>query len=421
VTSSERSAQVSRSKKARHIERMRVIYLAPHDLLIPRVDRQCTMSFAEALGQTGVDVEVVCFDMKLEFDEPTRDQDLYDVYGVQRTFKVITLPSRARQSGDGVSRTWRAVAHSSVVLWKLLADRRTRRGNVIYLRNYLIFPLLLTARRFSATRALLLFEVHAPPERSFQRWVLRRADGIISISGVLRDRLCELPSIDHARVLTAHQGVNLKLIEKIRLDRNTARARLGISAVGKFAVYTGKVYNGYREIDLLLETARRLPEDVQLLIVGGREDHVNVLRQRARQQGLDRVRFVGFVAPTEVFLYQMAADVLLSYYPGDIELNDYRSPGKLFEYMASRTPIIAADYASLREVLGEDAAAFVARDDPESLATEIVRLLRDPIRAERLAREAWHKVQDFTWDRRAERVLDFADRLSTSSPLGKAT
>jgi glycosyltransferase involved in cell wall biosynthesis len=393
----------------------RLIYLAPSDVLIPRVDRQCTMQFAEALARAGVDIEVVCLEVELEYDEPTRDRDLFDVYGIATRFKVTSLPSRGRQSRGGAGPVWRALSYSRYVLWDLFARRRVVGGpTILYLRNYLLALPFLAAKRLLRTRPILLFEVHVPPARSFQRWVLRHVDGIVAISGVLQSRLSENLGVDASRILVAHQGIKLELIESMRLERDEARARLGLSTTKTLAVYTGKVYDGYGEIDLLLQTARRLPDDVQLIIVGGREDHVHLLRERTRTEGPDNVRFIGFVPPSEAFHYQMAADMLLSYYPGNIDLNDFRSPGKLFEYMASGNPIVTADYPSLREVLGDDAAIFVERDNPDALARAVEQLVRDTATGARMARNAYDRVQEFTWQRRAEEVIAFADRLRSS-------
>ena len=109
----------------------------------------------------------------------------------------------------------------------------------------------------------------------------------------------------------------------------------------------------------------------------------------------------------------MVADVLILYYPSGLELNAYRSPGKLFSYMASGTPIVTVDIPVLREVLGDPPAAFVVRQDaPKELAREIGRVLDEPEVAHRVAREARRRVEEFTWDRRAERVINFVRTIT---------
>jgi glycosyltransferase involved in cell wall biosynthesis len=385
------------------------LYLAPSDVLIPRVDRQCIMRFCEALGALGLDVELISLNVRLDHDEPTRTRGLFDVYGIGTPFDIKILPSRTRQSL--ADRTighplWRLVAYSSYLAWKLLFSRNIRGDcTVIYFKNYLLTLPLLTLRRMLGGRVLLLFEAHAPTAKRMHRALLSRVDGVVAISYSLARRIRD--QVHPAPVLVAHQGVNLEMIERVRLEKHAARKKLGLPKTDQLVVYTGKVNDESREIELLLLCARHLADEAELVIVGGRQDHVERLRKRARERGIENVRFVEFVAPADVFHYQMAADVLVSYYPSELALNPFRSPGKLFEYMASRRPMVMADYPSLREVLRPASALFVGRDDPEQLAHGIRRVLSDDSLAESLAAGAYEDVAAYTWDARAERVHNF--------------
>jgi glycosyltransferase involved in cell wall biosynthesis len=388
-------------------ERLRFLYFTPSDLLIPRVDRTCIMRFCEALKREGCEVEAVSLNVRLEFDEPTRTGDLFDVYGIRTPFLVTKLPSLARQSRDSGSRLWRSTIYGAYTLRRLLSKENVL--TVAYFKNYLVgVPLLVLRRLFGSCRLILLFEIHVPPTNFIGRALLGRFDGLIPVSRILGEELKQM-GINPERILVAHQGVDLEYVEAVRLDKKAARGRLGLPADRRLVVYTGKVHSDSREIAMLLEATTRLPPDVQLVVVGGREDHVEELRRRAAAGGQREVRFVGFVPPANVFHYQMAADVLVTYYPSELEINRYRaSPGKLFEYMAAKRPIVTADYAALREVLSPNAAIFVECDNPEALAEGITAALTDEEQAESLAREAYAAVANYSWEQRARRVCSFA-------------
>jgi glycosyltransferase involved in cell wall biosynthesis len=123
--------------------------------------------------------------------------------------------------------------------------------------------------------------------------------------------------------------------------------------------------------------------------------------------------FTGFVAPNLVQNYQFCADVLVLYYPSGMKLNRYRSPGKLFEYMASGVPIVSVDLPVLREVLGDDpAAVLVPADSPDALAVGIAEVLDDQERASRLATRALERVEAFTWKRRADALRAFLEEAT---------
>jgi glycosyltransferase involved in cell wall biosynthesis len=398
------------------MNRVQMLYFAPGDLLVPRVDRQCIMRFCEAMAATGVAVEAVSFDIRLDFDEPTRSRDLFDVYGITTPFEVKILPSWHRQTTDKLNPLWRAVGYTWWLILRLLAHLRafTYDRTIVYFKNYLIGVPFLFIRWVLGRRVVLLFEIHVPPPRRAWRFLLRRMDGVIPVSHILARELVSEWGIEEDQILVAHMGVNLKRIDEQRVGKEEARRKLGLPLDRALVVYTGKVHANSDEIALLLQAARLVSDEADLVIVGGREDQVTRLRQDVLDNGITNVRFVGFVAPGEVHAWQMAADALVTYYPSNLPINKYRaSPGKLFEYMASGRPIITADYPALREALSPDAALFVPKDEPPALAEGIRRVLGDPELGERLARRAAADVQQFTWERRAARVLSFADRPRT--------
>jgi glycosyltransferase involved in cell wall biosynthesis len=65
--------------------------------------------------------------------------------------------------------------------------------------------------------------------------------------------------------------------------------------------------------------------------------------------------------------------------------------------MAAARPIVAVDCAAHRAVLDDDSALLVSAN-PAMLGAAIVRLLRDPALAERLAAHAAGRAErEFTW------------------------
>jgi glycosyltransferase involved in cell wall biosynthesis len=87
---------------------------------------------------------------------------------------------------------------------------------------------------------------------------------------------------------------------------------------------------------------------------------------------------------------------------------------KIFEYMASGTPIVASDLPAIAEVLrDEHNALLVPAGDPSALAEALRRLRDDRALGERLARQAGLDVRQFTWEVRARRILVFSGRAQT--------
>jgi len=84
----------------------------------------------------------------------------------------------------------------------------------------------------------------------------------------------------------------------------------------------------------------------------------------------------------------------------------WTSPLKLFMYLASGTPIVAADLPSLREILNEQNSFFFTPDQPESLATVINSVLADSLRAGAIATKALADSHLYSWSKRARLIID---------------
>jgi glycosyltransferase involved in cell wall biosynthesis len=390
---------------------MNILYFTPSDIQVARVDRQCIMKFCEALARlNGIVVNLVTVRIRLSKYEQNHS-DIFKLYGVQHPFKIISIPTLLRQEKRKkyLSAVMVFLSYSFFAIY-YCATKRRRTGTVVYFKNYLYGLPFILARQILAKDLKLIFEAHVLPRNAFQRWTLSRMDGVVANSNALAKDLTGGRLVSETKSLGIHQGVNLDFVESIRLTKMESRKKLGLPLAGKIAVYTGKVYDGYEEIDYYVETAKLLPEDVRLLIVGGRKDHVERLKKKTAN--IANLSFQSFVPPSEVYFYMFAADALLLYYAPGSELNRYRSPGKLFDYMAAKSPIVAADYPVLREILvHEHNALLVPKASPPDLTSAILRIVCDEQMGQRLAENAYQEVQNYTWASRAQKIVNFIQAL----------
>lgn len=400
------------ARPARSAKPMKLLYFAPADIQIARVDRQMLVYFCEALYRLGVDVELIAMGIKLLALETKANHPL-ELYRIKGSFpvKIKRVPVH-QESADfwcALNRLWVHVTEGM----KHWANAGGNKRMVFYARNYATVLMFSLLKFFSRTKPLILMEVHTTPKTAVQRFLLPKADGIVANSFALARDLVANESLSARNVIGTHMGVNLELYNELRVSKREARQKLGLPLHRKIALYAGKIYWGYKEPEYILTAAQLLPDDIEVMLVGGREDHVKRFRERAAAQNISNAIFTGFVPPKLVQYYQIAADVLLLYYPSGMDLNKYRSPGKLFEYMASGRPIIAADYPVLREILGEEPAALlVPPDSPALLAQNIETLLADHHKMEDLAARALARVGQFTWEARATRILDFIETIA---------
>ncbi len=216
-------------------------------------------------------------------------------------------------------------------------------------------------------------------------------------------------------ILLAPNGVELE--KYLGLPNPTeARRQLNLKE-GLTVGFTGHIYPG-RGADLLFELARQMPA-VNFLWVGGTPELVDFWRGKLTDAGMTNVTMTGFVKHESIPLYQAAADVLLMPYSRSIEASSGQdiaeviNPMKMFEYMASGRGIVSADLPSIREVLNEGNAVFCGAGtlgDWESVIgewkVEIEKLLADEPRRLSLGMQARKDVEQLTWVKREERVMD---------------
>ena len=87
------------------------------------------------------------------------------------------------------------------------------------------------------------------------------------------------------------------------------------------------------------------------------------------------------------------------------------SPIKILEYMAAGRATIASDLGQIRKLLGDGAGVLVPPGDAEDLADEIRRLASDATAPAELGAAARREVQQYSWRRHVERVVEALEGL----------
>jgi glycosyltransferase involved in cell wall biosynthesis len=176
-------------------------------------------------------------------------------------------------------------------------------------------------------------------------------------------------------------------------------------------IYVGQLYP-WKGTGTLVEAMQYLPIG-ELHLIGGSEERIQELREKAARLGVqDRVFFLGQMPPREVKRHLADSAVAVLPLTQDLISASFTSPLKLFEYMAARIPIVASDLPSTREVLSSGVNALLVQpNDPRALGEGIRRLLEDRSLAEGLGQKAYEDVQEFTWERRAQKISHFIQSL----------
>ncbi len=263
----------------------------------------------------------------------------------------------------------------------------------------------------------VILEVHGVPEGRFGPAVfslfLKLRAGkkrVLPITRALYELLERQAGYAFApgEAVVSPNGVDLERYQDLPAPAE-ARGALGLPETLTMA-YTGHLYAG-RGLDLLVEMARRFPQD-SFLWVGGRPEEVDAWKRRLAEENVRNVTLTGFVDNSRLPLYQAAADILLMPYERQIagsgggDSAAYASPMKMFEYMACGRAIVSSDLPVIREVLNEANAVLLPPEDIEAWSRALESLRADRQRREDLARAAREAAQRYTWQERARRALE---------------
>jgi glycosyltransferase involved in cell wall biosynthesis len=388
--------KISRSSRLRGSMIMKIAVITNSRIPSLTANSIQAMKVTQALMQMGHQVRLIA---PAEGPPPAPDV-LLTHYGIRLAPDLVLAPSKKR------------LKRLDFVLGAQRAARRFRAGLV-----YTWLPQSAVAALWAGSPAVL--EMHAGTAGRMGAWWLRRfwkARGRKVMTVTTRalwntlERSTGMKFPDES-VVIAPNGVELEKYEGLPGPAE-ARRRLNLPE-GRTVGFTGHIYPG-RGADLMFELARSMP-GVNFLWVGGAPDLVETWRGKLREAAVTNVIMTGFVEHARIPLHQAAADVLLMPYGRSIEASSGQdiaeviNPMKMFEYMASGRAIVSADLPSIREVLNEKNAVLCEAGDWEVVIghwrLEIERLLGDETRRQALGAQARRDVEEFTWEKREEKVM----------------
>ena len=390
---------------------MKLLYVANIRLPTEKAHGLQIVQNCEAFADASADV-TLWIARRINTPELRGVTDIWAHYGVKRCFALRRLPcidllSLVPNRTDALAHLIFMLQLWTFALVALVAALFTR-TDVIYSRDELILYVL----SFVKPRQSLAYEAHTLASgrtgRAVQRGVVRRVGHVFAVTRKLADDLIELGA-DADSVHVAHDGIRRDRFANV-LDQAAARQAIGWSE-GSFIVgYVGRLQTMAMDkgVGVLVEALAKVG-GCSLALVGGPDDTAAELRQRWVELGQDESRFLyaGQVAPDRVPLYLSAFDVCAMPFPFTPHFAYYASPIKLFEYMASRRPLISSNLPSVAEVVADGESALLPPPaDPDALADAIRRLRDDPALRARLADTAYALVMErYTWDARAKAIL----------------
>jgi len=349
------------------------------------------MKMAEALAKTGVALTLI---LPKKFNLiKINPFSYYKVEEIFKIKKIFSLNLIYFEKIFGKFGYWleNVIYTKLALIWVLF----NKKPDIIYTRQVFI------AFIFSLFFKNVYFEAHVFKNNAFYKLFLSRLKGIIVITRKLEELHKKI--LPNKKILVAYDGVDLNQFNLV-ITKEEARSKLNFPKDKKIILYTGHLYD-WKGAQVLAEAAKFLPDNYQIYFVGGTAKDITNFRNTYQDKNIN---IVGHRPYQEIPLWLKAADVLVIPNSGRFEISrSYTSPMKLFEYLASQTPIIASDLPSLREILDESSCLFFQPDNSKDLAEKIKNLIADKEKQHLISKNAFIKVQVYDWQNRARSIINF--------------
>ncbi len=371
---------------------MKLIYITNARMPTEKAHGYQIAKMCEEFAKAGREVELV-----IPERENLIKDDIFTFYEVERNFSVKSIKSYDFLKFKRCKKT--AFYLQSLFLILKLKKFKFAKEDIIYTRNPEI------AYMFKMKGNKVVFEAHNWPDskRGLYKKLIKKVDKIIVITKSLKEKYIENGTSDE-KILVAPDGVDLKKFD-IDLSKEDARNNLKLPLDKKIIVYTGNLLK-WKGVDTLIEAGKLLKDDSLIYIVGGSEPYLKEYKEKTEKCA--NISIIGIRLHSEIPIWLKAADILVLPNSGKEKISkNYTSPLKMFEYMASKRPIVASDLPSIREVLNEKNVVFVEVDKPESLAKGLKEVLQNKYLVDILQKQAFSDVQDYTWVKRAKNILEF--------------
>lgn len=371
---------------------MKLTYIANVRIPTEKAHGYQIAKMCDEFAKAGCEVELV-----IPERENLIKDDIFSFYDLDKNFGVKKIKSYDFSKFKGWEK-FSFYLQSLFFVLKLLRFNVNKR-DIVYTRNPEI------AYMFKLKGNKVIFEAHNWPDS--KQWLykkfIKRVDKIIVITKFLKEEYVKNGSLSE-KILVAPDGVDLGKFD-IDLSKESARDKLKLPQDKKIILYTGNLLK-WKGVDTLIEAGKLLKDDSLIYIVGGSESYLKEYHEKI--SGFDNITLIEAISHAQIPIWLKASDVLVLPNSGKEKISkNYTSPLKMFEYMASKRPIVASDLPSIREILNEKNAMLVESDNPESFVRGLKKVLQNKDLADILSKRALSDVQNYTWNKRAEKILKF--------------
>jgi glycosyltransferase involved in cell wall biosynthesis len=262
-------------------------------------------------------------------------------------------------------------------------------------------PLIIEVNELVGDERVRAQPLLAPVARWCDRVAFERAALIVVVSPHLKRRI-EAMGISSEKVLVLPNAISAEAHSQPASGQRV-RERLELS--GNCTIAFVGWFVPWHHLDWLVEAFADLAAmhpTLRLLLIGDGPLRQNLVSQVQALDVQEKVCFAGNIKHADVAEYVAAADICVIPHS-----NEYRSPIKLFEYMAEGRAIVAPATEPISCVIGDGMNGVLFKPGlKEDLKVKLASLVADPQLREKLGECArTHVLATHTWENNAQMLL----------------
>ncbi|WP_373598220.1 glycosyltransferase family 4 protein [Paraclostridium bifermentans] len=246
-----------------------------------------------------------------------------------------------------------------------------------------------------------------------EHWIYKKADALIFTkegdTDYIKEKKWDLDQggdIDLNKCHYINNGIDLedfikKSIENIIHDEDLDSGKFNI-------IYAGAI-RPVNNVGNLLDTAKILKDktDIQFLIYGdGNQKYM--IEKRIKDENISNVKLKGYVNKTNIpYILSKSSVNILNYSQTQYNWSRGNSSNKLFEYMASKKPIISTIKMGYCILEKYNCGISIEESTPEELAKSILKIKNmDQIEYDSMSKNAREGAKNFDFDVLTEKLIN---------------
>ncbi len=358
------------------------------------------MSLSNAFIKKGHEVHLITQNIK---DNTLNKKNLFKYYNIKNSKLLKIYISNLPQNG---------FLREFLYFIKIFFLLRKNNYGMIYSRNIYASYLL------SLIGYKTILELHSPPQKLakffFKKLVKKKIiKCLITISNNLQNYIIKrynLKDTPHKVIRDAANIFNYSKLDVLRKKYKIKNKSIG---------YIGGLFRG-RGIDLIIDIASKC-KDYNFYIIGGSQEEVKYWKKKNLTKN---IYFFGYldhnlatklsfifdilIAPYQEKVFVHGSSLEQVNYKNELETSKFMSPLKLFEYMATKKPIITSDMPVLKEFLKDNHNSLLCNPKNESeWVNAINKIYKNSSLKKLITENAFNDLKSkYSWSMRAENILD---------------